>query len=114
MERTTEAPPAVRPEVPVAPEHDPIADASVAAYSADNNVTSRTSGEQNGLRLADVGSSVAQGENLLDFSTALGGEVDNITLQAGWTVFNMEAIEFATDTMSGSILPVSASEALGG
>ncbi|MGB5902643.1 MAG: hypothetical protein WBF99_14565 [Xanthobacteraceae bacterium] len=49
-----------------------------------------------------------------DFSTELGGGFDIITLQAGWTVFNMEAIEFATDTMSGSILPVSASEALGG
>lgn len=37
-----------------------------------------------------------------DYSTELEGKFDNITLQSGWTVFNMEAIEFATDTMSGS------------
>ncbi len=69
MERTTEAPPAVRPEVSVAPENDPIADASVAAYSADNTVAMRTPGEQNSLRVADVGINVPIGENLLDFST---------------------------------------------
>ncbi len=82
-------PPAVRPEVSVAPENDPIADASVAAYGADSNVTvaSRTPGEQNSLRVADVGTNALNGENLLDFSTdnifkSVFAKGDNVQLAA--------------------------------
>ena len=38
-----------------------------------------------------------------DFFVELEGKLDNMTLQAGWTVFNMEAIEIAIGAMVGSI-----------
>ncbi len=64
MERTTEALPAVRPEVPAAPERDAIADAGINAFSGDNSFGLKPANDQ--LRIA----AATNGDNTLDFSTA--------------------------------------------